>query len=56
MNDINVMDHETSIGIILSEEYELDVNSVFNAVKCCMPYDVADHIYPNYPLFVLTIT
>lgn len=56
LNDINVLDHSTTVGAILAGKFPPDVKFVVNFVEYSLPYYLADRIYPNWRLFVKTIT
>lgn len=55
LNDINVMDHSTTIGAILFGKLPPAVNFKVNGVDYYLPYYLIDRIYPKWRLFVKTI-
>lgn len=56
LNDINMLDHSTKMGLILSSKFPLDVIFVVNGKKYCLPYFLADRNYSNWGNFMNTIT
>lgn len=56
LNDINIIDHSTTLDAISPGNFPPDVKFVANCVEYCMLYYLADCVYPNWRLFLRTIT
>lgn len=56
LNDINVLDHSTTMGSMLAGNFPPNVRFEVNGKEYIMPYFLADGIYPNWRIFVKTVT
>lgn len=55
LNDINVLDHSTTIERILAGHFPPHIQYKVNGVERTLPYYLADGIYPAWAIFVKTI-
>lgn len=56
MNDINILDNSKTMERIIAGEFPPSVAYKVNGVIRLVPYYLADGIYPNWAIFVKTIT
>lgn len=56
LNDLNVLDHSTTVSSFLAGNFSPYVKLNVNGVEYCFPYNLVDRIYPNWRLFVKAIT